>query len=115
MLSNTPIHNLDDDSLLQIFSCYRLEDEENWYLRLGWLMLIHVCPRWRNLIYDSWFHLDMCLLLTNDSPSMDTLSHLPPLPLVIDYSDRTRTITRKDEGNMYLGLQQHDRVCRVVL
>ena len=115
MASNTPIHNLDDDSLLQIFSCYRLEDEENWYLRLGWLILIHVCPRWRNLIYGSWSYLDMCLFLTNDSPSMDTLSHLPPLPLVIDYSDRTRTITRKDEGNMYLGLQQHDRVRRVVL
>ena len=115
MVSNTPIHNLDDDSLLQIFSCYRLEDEENWYLRLGWLILIHVCPRWRNLIYGSWSHLDMCLLLTNNSPSMSTLSHLPPLPLVIHYSDRTRTITRKDEGNMYLGLQQHDRVRRVVL
>ena len=115
MASNTPIHNLDDDSLLQIFSCYRLDDEENWYLRLGWLMLIHVCPRWRNLIYDSWSHLDMCLLLTNDSPSMDTLSHLPPLPLVIHYVDRTKTITRKDEGNLYLGLQQYDRVRRVIL
>ena len=115
MASNTPIHNLDADSLLQIFTCYRLDDEENWYLRLGWLMLIHVCPRWRNLIYGSWSHLDMCLLLTNDPPSMDTLSHLPPLPLIIHYLDRTRTITRKDEGNMYLGLQQHDRVRQVVL
>ena len=46
---------------------------------------------------------------------MDTLSHLPPLPLIIHYLDRTRTITRKDEGNMYLGLQQHDRVRQVVL
>jgi hypothetical protein len=115
MVSNTPIHNLDEDSLLQIFSSYWLEDEKNWYLRLGWLILIHVCPRWRNLIYGSWSYLDMCLLLTNDSPSMDTLSHLPPLPLVIDYSDRTGTSTRKDEGNIYLGLQQHDRVRRVVL
>jgi hypothetical protein len=115
MVSDTPIDNLDDDSLLQIFSFYRLEDEDDWYFRLGWLKLVHVCPRWRKLIYNSWAHLDMCLLLTNDSPSMDTLSHLPPLPLVIRYSDRTRTITRKDEGIMYLGLQQHDRVRRVDL
>ena len=57
----------------------------------------------------------MCLFLTNDSPSMDTLSHLPPLPLIIHYLDRTRTITRKDEGNIYLGLQRHDRVRQVVL
>ena len=111
----TPIHNLDDDSLLQIFSYYRLEDEFNWYLRLAWLELVHVCPRWRKLIYDTWSYLDMCLLLTNNSPSIDTLSHLPPLPLVIHYSNRTRTITRKDEDNMHLALQQHDRVRQVIL
>jgi hypothetical protein len=57
----------------------------------------------------------MCLLLTNDSPSIDTLGHLPPLPLVIDYSDRTETIARKDEDNIHLGLQQHGLVRRVVL
>ena len=112
----TPIHNLDDDSILQIFSCYRLEDEFDWYLRLAWLKLVHVCPRWRKIIYDSWSHLDMCLLLTNNSPSIDTLSHLPPLPLVVHYSDRTsRTIARKDEDNMHLALQQHDRVRQVTL
>ncbi|KAF8485831.1 hypothetical protein DFH94DRAFT_157204 [Russula ochroleuca] len=115
MVSETPIHNLDDDSLLQIFSYYRLEDKDNWYLRLGWLKLIHVCRRWRKLISDSWSHLDMCLLITNDSPSIDALSHLPPLPLVIDYSDRARTIARKDEDNIHLGLQQHDRVRHVAL
>jgi hypothetical protein len=46
---------------------------------------------------------------------MDTLSHLPPLPLVIDYSDRTETMTRKDEGHIHLGLQQHDLVRQVIL
>jgi hypothetical protein len=115
MASKTPVHNLDDDSLLQIFSCYQLEDEDHWNLRLGWLKLIHVCRRWRILISDSWFHLDMYLLLTNHSPSMDTLSHLPPLPLVIDYSDKTKTIVRKDEDNIQFGLRQHDRVRQVVL
>ena len=111
----TPIHNLDDDSLLQIFSCYRLEDEFNWYLRLAWLKLVRVCPRWRRLIYDSWTHLDMFLLLTYDSPPIDTLSHLPPLPLVIYYPDRTRTMARKDEDNIHIGLKQHARVRHVVL
>jgi hypothetical protein len=115
MVSKTPIHNLDDDSLLQIFSCYRLEDEFNWYLRLWWLKLARVCPRWRKLIYDSWTHLDMFLLLTYDSPQIDTLSHLPPLPLAIYYPDRTRTMARKDEDNIHIGLRQHGRVRHVVL
>ena len=107
---------LDNDSLLQIFSHYRLDDEENWHLRLTWRRLAHVCRQWRYLIYDSWFHLDMSLLLTTDSPSIHTLGHLPPLPLVIDYSGRTTgTTARKNEDNVYLGLQQHSRVRRVIL
>ena len=57
----------------------------------------------------------MYLLLTNNSPSLDTLSHLPPLPLSIDYSDGTRTMTREDEDNIHLGLKQHDRARWVVL
>ena len=53
----------------------------------------------------------MCLLLTNESPSIATLSHLPPLPLVIDYSDtRARTKARKDEDNISHGLQWHGHV-----
>jgi F-box-like len=106
---------LDDDSLLQIFSHYRLNDEDNWNLRLTWLNLARVCRRWRFLIYRSSCHLDMSLLLTNDSPSLVTLSHLPPLPLVIDYSDRTRTIAQKDEDNIHLGLQQCGYLRGVVL
>ena len=57
----------------------------------------------------------MYLLLTNDSPSIGTLSHLPPLPLVIDYSDRTETVPQRDEDHIHLGLQQHGRVRRVFL
>ena len=64
---------------------------------------------------DSWFYLDMCLLLTNNSPSLDVPSHLPPLPLVIHYSDRTTAMTRKDGNIVRLGLQQHGRVRRVVI
>jgi hypothetical protein len=112
------IHKLDNDSLLQVFSYYRLEDGNSWHLRhtwSRWKRLAQVCYRWRYLIYRSSFHLHMCLLLTNNSPSMDTLSHPPPLPLVIDYSDKTATLARRDEDNIYLGLQRHGRVRRVAL
>jgi len=57
----------------------------------------------------------MSLILTNNSPSIDTLGHLPPLPLVIDYSDMTRTLARKDEDNIRLGLQWNGRVRRVAI
>ena len=64
---------------------------------------------------DSWFHLDMCLLLTNNSPSLDLPSHLPPLPLVVYYSDRTTAMARKDGNIIRLGLQQHGRVRRIII
>ena len=46
---------------------------------------------------------------------MDTLSHLPPIPLIIDYSDRIRTMTLRDEDNICFGLERHDRIRRVNL
>ena len=58
----------------------------------------------------------MSLRLTNDTLSLHTLKHLPPLPLVIDYSDITRAMAPTDEDNIHLGLQQHSqRVRRVAL
>ena len=66
-------------------------------------------------MFDLSSHLDICLFLTNHSPSVDTLSHLPPIPLIIDYSDTTTTMTLQDEDNICLGLEGHDRVRRVGL
>ena len=43
------------------------------------------------------------------------LAHSPPLPLVIDYSDKDRDITTKDEEGIILALERRDRVCRVRL
>ena len=109
------IHLLDNDSLLQIFGYYRLEHEDNWNLRFTWRKLTHICRRWRYLIYDSSSLLDLCLLLTVNSLSIVTLAHLPPLPLIIDYWDKTTIMARKDEDNIHLGLQQHGHVRRVAL
>ena len=46
---------------------------------------------------------------------MHMLGHLPPIPLFIDYSDITRTMTSTDDDNIRLGLERHDRVRRVDL
>ena len=109
------IHLLDNDSLLQIFGYYRFEHEDNWNLRFTWRKLTHICRRWRYLIYNSSRLLDLCLLLTANSLSIVTLAHLPTLPLILDYWDRTTIMARKDEDNIHLGLQQHDHVRRVAL
>ena len=109
----THIHDLDDDSLLQIFTHCRLEHGDDWNLQLKWRKLAQVCRRWRCFILESSFEtiLDMNLPLTYNSPP---IVDLPPLPLAINYSE-TRTLTPKDEVNIQLGLQRHSLVRQVVL
>ena len=52
----------------------------------------------------------------NDYPPIDTLSHLPPLPLAIDFSEsETTTLARKDVENMYFGLQQRGHILHQVV
>ena len=105
---------LNHDTLLQIFIHYRLQHKEHWNNQFPWPNLTHICRRWRCLVYDASSILDMRLTLTNNSPPIQTLSHFPPLPLVITYSDRI-AIAPKDENNILIGLQQHGRVRRVDL
>ena len=66
-------------------------------------------------MFNSSSYLDMCLRLTNNSPSIKSLGHLSNLSLVIDYSDETRIMARNDKDNIQLGLQQHSRICQVDL
>ena len=117
MAYKTHIHILDNDSLLQIFDHYRLNHKYDWNGQLMWRKLTHVCRRWRSIIFNSWFHLDIRLHLTiyGNSRSVGALSHLPPLPLVIDYSIWANAGTLRDRDNVRLGLQQHGRVCRIDL
>ena len=113
---------LEDDILLGIFDYYRLDDENDWNVRLGWwCTLSHVCRRWRYLIHSSALHLSMHIRCTNGSPIVDTLDHLPPLPLLIDYRDDgywtvnrfhecARNSRSLNELGIYNALKLRDRV-----
>ncbi|KAN0133875.1 hypothetical protein V8E53_008307 [Lactarius tabidus] len=109
------IHWLNDDILLGIFNCYRLEEELYWNRRLLWCKLSHVCQRWRHLIYGFTFHLGMYIRCTNGTPVVDTLDHLPPLPLFVDYDYEDVTMTEKDTLGISHALQSHDRVRHIDL
>ncbi|KAN0129081.1 hypothetical protein V8E53_013077 [Lactarius tabidus] len=111
----TTINRLDDDTLFSIFNYYRLDEENAWNVQLGWRKLSHVCQRWRHLVLDLAFHLGIYLLCINGTPIVDTLDHLPPLPLFIDYRDTTATITWQDELAIPRALQLRDLVRRIVL
>ena len=122
------IHMLDDDSILRIFVFCRLvlftEDEVNYFIDIQrkecahgrwWYKLIHVCRRWRYLVFASASHLGLCLVCTHGAPVADMLAHSPPLPLTIDYGHRAREITAEDEEGIILALQHRDRVRHISL
>ena len=117
-----PINMLKDDILLDIFNYYRLA-KETWNVRLGWCKLSHVCRRWRHLILSSAFHLGIHIRCTKDSPTVNTLDHLPPLPLFIDYVNvgvqairsLCRIVNSEDELRIYHTLKLRDRVRHINL
>jgi hypothetical protein len=125
----TPIHILDDDSLLRVFYLYRPfllgEDEDenarlyggtwDWVRGRWWYRLAHVCQRWRNLILGSPSYLGIFLVCTYRTPVADMLAHSPPLPLIIDYRIPFKDLDTKDEEGAILALKQRDRVHRVRL
>ena len=117
------INMLKDDILVIIFNYYRLANMIDWNVRLGWCKLSHVCRRWRQLIFETAFHLGMYILCTYGTPRVDTLDHLPPLQLFVDYQDgrppaigwRPRWVTREDELGIHYALQLPNRVRRINL
>ena len=108
---------LNDDILLGIFDCYRLDEKSGWNDLFGWRKLSHVCQRWRHLVYECAFHLGAHIKCTNSSPIVEMLDHFPPLPLFIDYGHTRNgvTLTEQDEVKIYHTLRLHDRVSHIDL
>ena len=79
---------LPDEVLLEIFE---LQTNSWWYELYGpkaaiekWQSLVHVCRRWRNIVFRSPRRLELRLLCTPGTPARDTLDVWPALPLVVD-------------------------------
>ena len=78
---------LPDDVLLEIFDFYMVgasEDEELIDWRDAWQTLVHVCRRWRSVVFGSPRRLELKLVCTTQTPARDTLDVWPALPLVIE-------------------------------
>jgi hypothetical protein len=82
---------------------FRRKDVETWQL------LVHVCRRWRSVIFGSPRRLNLQLVCGDKAPVRDSLAVWPPLPLVI----RCGAYQTKDVVNILAGLERCDRVCRI--
>jgi len=108
---------LPDDVLVEIFDFYVAADNTPRYglqrpqHEDAWHTLVHVCKRWRWVVFASPRRLNLQLLCTNKRPVRNALDVWPSLPLVIKcYRGMSRP---QDANNIIAALKQHNRVCKI--
>ena len=109
---------LPDEVLLEIFSFYINELERGDQYEVDrdhrWRTLIHVCRRWRTVVFASPCRLDLRLLCTEKSPVREMLDIWPALPISIcSVKDDSSLI--KGADNITAALEHNDRVCQISL
>ena len=72
----------------------------------AWRPLVHVCRRWRSLVFGSPGHLDLRLVCTTRTPVRNALDIWPSLPLTIAYDG----YAEGSVDNIIAGLERTDRV-----
>ena len=108
---------LSDDVLLEIFDFYQaiMSIQFHWLGHIPedtWHTLVHVCKRWRSIVFASPHRLQLQLLCKNNRP-VHTLNIWPELPIVI--SGRRGMSKPQDADNLLAALTQHDRVAKIDL
>ena len=109
------INMLPDQVLLEIFdTCRKLHDGPIYGSIWGWLELVHVCQRWRHLIFGSPRGLDLQIPCTHGTPVRESLDIWPPLPITIQYH-YGKYFTPSDANNLVAALDNPGRLRRVDL
>jgi len=116
---------LPDDPLLEVFSLY-VEEAYDTYNPDGfygietleaWCTLVHVCRRWRNLVFASPRRLNLRLVCTRRKPVRQMLGIWPTLPIVIDDQElgRHRQPRAEHVDNITAALEHRNRVYQISL
>ena len=106
-----PFDMLPDDVLLAIFDIYVDGVQVAKRGVEAWQTLVHVCQRWRSVVFGSPRRLNLQLFCTSETPVRDTLDVWPPFPLLIHCSD----YPMPDMDNIIAALERSDRVCQITL
>ena len=107
---------LPDDVLLEVFDFYVDKNKQtggdSHIHAEEWIRLVHVCRRWRNVVFRSPHRLNLRLVCTNRTPARNTLYIWPPLPLIIRDVFSYKPF---DVNSIIAALMHNDRVHQVEL
>jgi len=112
------IGTLPGDILLEIFDCVLEEDDWNDIplssrMSTNWQTLVHVCRRWRQVVFASSHRLNLRLPCTDDTPVKKLLDVWPAFPLVVTNNNPNPDMNGVD--NIITALEHNDRVCEIVI
>jgi hypothetical protein len=100
----TTISMLPDLALLEIFDFYQINHNSS---RIQWWsLLVHVCRRWRQIIFESPIRLNLQIRCTRGTPVKKHLRIWPAFPIVIDYY-RTLPLARASYGYDIIAALKH--------
>jgi F-box-like len=97
---------LPDDVLIHVFNCYMAQASrvESWHT------LVHVCRRWREVVFGSPRHLNLRIACTNKMRVREKLDVWPAIPIVVSgYCDSPSGL----DHNIEAALEHNDRICRI--
>jgi hypothetical protein len=107
-VARVTLDTIPDVALLEIFEFYMIEEHTRME---AWYALVHVCRKWRKVVFGSPRRLHLRLYCRAGTPVRETLDVWPPLPIVVMvYGEEAW-----DEGDIVAALERNDRVCRIDL
>ena len=77
----------------------------------AWHNLVHVCRKWRIVVFGSPRRLNLRLCCKARTPVRDMLDVWPPLPIVM----KVYSVDTWDDGNIIAALELNDRICELVI
>ena len=113
MAGQVTIDILSDDVLLCIFYFVQFEVNRLWHLT-WWHRLVHVCRRWRSVVFESPNTLDLRIICTPWTPAQ-LLGIWPPIPIFI-----TNTLVNTTDRPLFhyhfdAAIVHRNRVCEIDL
>ena len=111
-LGQVMINVLSDYDLREVFYHYQCHVNCADLIIWMWQPLVHVCQRWRQIIFASPHYLHLQLLCDNMTPAKDSLDIWPPLPIVVSYQPDFYV---KGDQNIIAALEHHDCITKIML
>ena len=111
-VARVTINMLPDIALLEIFDFFLGEGRNEQDVKIqAWYRLVHVCRKWRDIVFGSPRRLDLQLLCTPRSTVRVTLDVWPPLPIII----YARNYPMRGLDNIIPVLEHNDRISQLRL